>query len=164
MQKKTAALVALLLLIADQVSKFLVREHLAPVDTVSLIPDVLHFTYVENRGAAFGILQDKQWIFIILTLVITVFAVYLLAAKKISGRLETWAIFLILSGGAGNLIDRVLFGFVTDFIDYRLIHFYVFNIADCCVVVGVCLFVLAVLLDTFSHKKHAKERAEDETA
>lgn len=163
MQKKIAALTALLLLAADQISKFFVREYLAAVDTLPLIPDALHLTYVENRGAAFGILQDKQWVFIVLTIVITVFAVYLLAAKKISGRLEIWALFLIVSGGIGNLIDRIFFGFVTDFIDFRLIRFYVFNIADCCVVIGVCLFLLAVLLDTLSQKKHAKERAEDGT-
>ncbi len=141
-----ALLTAALLVGADQLIKYLVLEHLTKVSTLPLIQDVLHLTYVENRGAAFGMFQGQRWILIGVTGLVLAAAVVFLLRGKITARTMIWAIALIISGGIGNLIDRIFRGFVVDYVDVRLINFYVFNLADACVCVGVGLVLLYVLI------------------
>ncbi len=113
-----------------------------------MIPGVFEFSYVENRGAAFGILQNQRWIFLIATLVISLLLLrlYITLPKEKMYHPVRFSLLLILSGAVGNMIDRVGRRYVVDFLYFKLIDFPVFNLADCYVVIGV--FLLAVLLLT----------------
>jgi len=138
------ALIIIVLLGIDQISKLLVLKHLQNVTTIPIINNIFHLTYVENRGAAFGMLQNNQMIFVVIASIASIFGIYYLCTKKIHivGKI---GIMLLISGAIGNLIDRLRLGFVVDFLDFRIIWQYVFNIADVFVVVGtilVCIYIL----------------------
>ena len=112
---------------------------------VATIQNVLHFTYVENRGAAFGILQDGRWFFIVITLIIlTSLSVYIRRQTK-RGKLFNVSICMIYAGAIGNFIDRLFKGYVVDMIHATFINFPVFNFADCLIVVGVILLYVYIL-------------------
>lgn len=133
------------LLIADQGSKYWARTVLYQQSSIQVIPHVLRFSYVENRGAAFGMLQGQKFFFVIMTfLLIGLFFVYL---KKVhANKWMTLTSTVIIAGAIGNLIDRMLLGYVVDFIDFHIIWRYVFNVADIYVVGGTLLTALQVLL------------------
>ena len=133
------------LLIADQGSKCWARTVLYQQSSIQVIPHVLRFSYVENRGAAFGMLQGQKFFFVIMTvLLIGLFCVYL---KKVhANKCMTLTATVIIAGAIGNLIDRMLLGYVVDFIDFHIIWRYVFNVADIYVVGGTLLTALQVLL------------------
>ena len=132
----------------DQVSKLLVLEFLYN-GHVTLIPGVLDFTYLENRGMAFGLLADHRWVFILLSVVgMGAIGFYLFRYGKT--RLTRIALALILGGGVGNMIDRLRLGFVVDFIDFcafPTIWMWVFNVADAAVCVGAALFLVDLVRD-----------------
>ena len=153
---------AVLVVLADQLSKHYLAPFLSelPGKTYPLIQDVLHLTYVENRGAAFGMLAEHRWVFMALS-VIGLAAIALLAIhEKPSSRWIQVAVGLVLGGGIGNMIDRVRLGYVVDFIDCRFINFYVFNIADSCVCVGCALYLLTVVITELRGKKNQTEEVE----
>lgn len=133
------------LLIADQGSKYWARTVLYQQLSIQVIPHVLRFSYVENRGAAFGMLQGQKFFFVMMTfLLIGLFFVYL---KKVhANKWMTLTATFIIAGAIGNLIDRMLLGYVVDFIDFHIIWRYVFNVADIYVVGGTLLTALQVLL------------------
>ena len=130
------ALSALCLLL-DQWSKHLAAASLKGKPPISLIPGFLELTYVENTGVAFGMLHRTSIFPLILGIILLCallgFCVHL---RKILDRISVCFLSLLLSGAVGNLVDRIRLGFVVDFIYIRLIRFPVFNIADCCVVLG----------------------------
>ena len=144
---------------ADQASKLIVLAKLYE-SQYQLIPDILHFTYVENRGMAFGLLSDHRWVFMLFsTIGIALVGVYLwFYVKDLLGRI---ALALVIGGGIGNMIDRVAYGFVVDFIDFYPFDFWkwVFNIADSAVCVGAGMFILYLILDTVKELK--KQKAQD---
>ena len=142
----------------DQLTKWLAVKFLSPVETVPLIKDVLHLTYVENRGAAFGMLANQRWIFIVVSTVTILGMGFALYAGFMENKLYTVASAMIISGGIGNMIDRLALGYVVDFIDFRLINFAVFNGADSFVCVGAGILVLALIIDIVKEQK-AKKRS-----
>lgn len=139
-------LVAIGLVVADQVTKYLAVVHLDHHAPIILWQNVFELHYHENRGIAFSMLQGMQWVIVPITIVVMGLIVAMLwrspLAKRFSFRA---ACVLILAGGVGNLIDRVALGYVIDFLYFRLIDFPIFNFADCCVVVGACLMIVFVL-------------------
>ena len=131
----------------DQLTKFLAVENLKDKADIPLIPNVLYFQYLENRGAAFGIFQDQKIFLILLTSLILIGVCYVLwkipADKKyIYVKLLC---FLITAGGIGNLIDRIRLDYVIDFIYFAPIDFPIFNVADIYVSVGMILLFIVVL-------------------
>ena len=140
----------------DQVSKLLAVAFLKGGDSFVIINKVLRFTYVENRGAAFGMLDDKRWIFMILsTLGIAAMAVFLFKFAK-GEKLLSLSLAFVIGGGIGNMIDRIFLGFVVDFIDFYAfpgVWMWVFNIADSFVCVGAGLIMLYIVLDTVKEAK-----------
>ena len=133
------------LLIADQGSKYWARTVLYQQSSIQVIPHVLRFSYVENRGAAFGMLQGQKFFFVMMTfLLIGIFFVYL--KKTNANKWMKLTATVIIAGAIGNLIDRMLLGYVVDFIDFHIIWRYVFNVADIYVVGGTLLTALQVLL------------------
>lgn len=140
----------------DQISKQLVL-HLLYGGQVEILPGVLNFTYVENRGMAFGLLADQRWIFLVLSVVgIALVAFYL--SRYVNTTLPRVGLSLIIGGGIGNMIDRTLLGFVVDFIDFCAFDFWVwvFNIADAAVCVGAGLFMLDLILELVREVKAKK--------
>lgn len=134
------------LFVCDQLIKKWAVAALAPVGSIPFIDGLLQFTYVENRGAAFGILHGQRLLLVSVTLVVLGVIGYLIASKRLPRVIERISAVLILAGGAGNLLDRALRGFVVDYIDINaLFRFPMFNFADCCVSVGALLMVLAVV-------------------
>lgn len=131
----------------DQLTKFLTVKFLKPIGTKPLIDGIFHFTYVENRGAAFGILQNQRWVFLfITTLAMVLLGYYLYTLKSEEGTfLLRLSIAFIIGGGIGNLIDRTFLGYVIDTFHFKLIDFPVFNVADSFVVIGTGLFIIYVL-------------------
>lgn len=141
----------------DQITKWLAVKYLMPIPTKPLIEGVLHLTYVENRGAAFGMLADSRWVFILAsTIMIICLSIYLYGGFS-QNKLYTVSILLIISGGIGNMIDRLALGYVVDFIDLRLINFAVFNGADSFVCIGAVLLVLALIIDIINEQKMKKQ-------
>lgn len=133
-------------ILLDQLTKQLAIKHLAPIDTYPIIKDVLHLTYVTNYGAAFGILADHRWIFLVISTVAIVLLSCYLYYKRDAHPLLCTALSLIIGGGIGNMIDRIVLGYVVDFVDFRLIHFAVFNTADTFVCIGCALIFLWLFL------------------
>lgn len=131
--------------ILDQFTKWLAVEYLIPIGTVPIIKDALHLTYVENPGAAFGMMQNSRWIFLLVSTVAIIAIIIYLIKFATKNKLALLSLAFILGGGIGNMIDRVALGYVVDFIDFRLINFAVFNVADSFVCVGAALLIIYVL-------------------
>lgn len=132
----------------DQLSKSLAVNMLGQVGAVqSFIPHFIRFEYRENTGMAWGLLPNARVYFIIVTLILAAFLVFLLVRyRKLLPKLSKVALTVILSGAIGNLIDRIFLGYVRDFIAFDFVEFPVFNIADCCVTIGAVLLAVSLLL------------------
>lgn len=127
----------------DQLTKWLAVLSLKGADAAVVIPHVLGFSYVENRGAAFGILQGQRWLFLVFTAIVMITMLALLLFGKFRKQhLFNISITLIVAGGVGNFIDRLIHGYVVDFLQVLLFEFPVFNVADCYVVVGSILLLV----------------------
>lgn len=148
-----SALTGIALLVIDQITKVKAATHLALNGDIKVWENVLHFTYVENRGAAFGMMQGGKWFFLIITAVAVIGMVrFLFKERKTMHFLMQFSICLLLSGAIGNLIDRVALGYVRDMIYVAAINFPVFNVADMAVCVGCGLLMLDILF--FKGKKY----------
>ena len=143
-------------IIIDQITKALAVAYLKAVETCPLIEGVLHLTYAENTGMAFGMLKNHRWVFMVTSTILILAMGFYLYAMKSESRLYDLAIAMVVSGGLGNMIDRVGLGYVVDFIDFRLINFAVFNGADSFVCVGAGLLMLALILDLVKEAKAKK--------
>lgn len=139
----------------DFVLKILVINNLKPIGTVEVIPGLFSLKYVENKGAAFGMLSDARWIFIVFTIVIIIVLIYIMIRKKIDSKLFNIAAILIIGGGIGNLIDRIFYGYV---VDYLSISFFppVCNFADYCITIGAVLMVIYLIFFSDYLKKDKK--------
>lgn len=153
----------------DQLTKFLVTKYMTLYQSIPLIKDFLHLTYTTNDGAAFGMMDDpsQRWIFLLISsLAILAFAAYLYLGHA-DTTLYGVAMAMVISGGIGNMIDRLGIGFyvnadgmgeVVDFIDFCGIWNAIFNGADSFVCVGAGLLVLALILDLIKESKKEKEK------
>lgn len=135
----TVALIAV-----DQITKIWAVTQLHEAERIiPIIDGVFELHYTENRGVAFGMLEGQLWLFVPTTL----FIVALLSAMLMRSPLRQFKLFtipavMIIAGAIGNLIDRILYGYVIDFLYFKLIDFPIFNFADCCVVVGAILLII----------------------
>ena len=148
-------IIALVLLVADQVVKYLVRTGIALGESVPFIPYVLDLTFVKNTGAAFSMLAQHTWVLILISAIIVVVVAAFVQRGFFQGWLGLTAAMLVMCGGVGNLIDRVVLGYVTDMFQTTFMDFAVFNLADCYITVGVVLLFIYVLF--FYPDPHHKE-------
>ena len=150
-----ALIVAIIAL--DQFTKYLIRANFSVGETLPVVQDVFHLTYVRNRGAAFSIFQDNRILTVLVPVVAmilcAVILVYLMRKKE---KLLSVAVALIMAGGIGNLTDRISNGYVTDFIDFRV--FPVFNVADIAVTCGCALAVICVVFLDDGKKETGEDR------
>ena len=139
----------------DQLTKFLVVQNIPLYDHIPAIPGLFRLTYVQNTGAAFSMLQDQQWLFLVIFLVLTAAIVYDFAKKSMPfTKLERWLIVLVYAGGLGNMIDRVRLGYVVDMIELEFMRFPVFNVADCFI---TCSCILLMVHLAFFNKDFWKD-------
>ena len=154
-----ALLIAAVIVLADQIIKFFVLNELKPIGTVKVIDGVFNLTYVENRGVAFGIFQDMRWVFVAVTCILLFLIIFYMFRKRPKGKLFYICAGMIIGGGGGNLIDRLVHGYV---VDYLAVSFFppVCNFADYCITIGV--FILLIYVIFFSDLLNSKEKYEEE--
>lgn len=149
---------------SDQLTKWLAVVFLEGEADVVLWKDVLHFSFVRNEGAAFGMLQNQRWLFMIVsTVAIVGLLVYLIRWKPKSLWVRL-SIAMIIGGGIGNMIDRIFLGYVIDFIYFKLIDFPVFNVADSFVTVGCGILVVYLFYDLVREMRREKKAKLAKTA
>ena len=149
---------AALIVILDQFTKYLTVAKIPLGTAVPAIPGLFQFTYVQNTGMAFSMLQGGRWFFLVMTIV--ALAVMVLAVKKkwVNHPTGLWALASIAGGAVGNLIDRLFLGYVIDMIEVTFMEFAVFNVADSFVVCGAILLVIYAF---FFDKPEKKENKHD---
>lgn len=151
-------ILTIVLVILDQLSKYAAIKYLKNQKPIVIIENFLQFNYVENRGAAFGILQGKRVLFLIITMaVVLVIGFYIVKYYNQMTPLTRISLATLMGGAIGNLIDRARFGYVVDFISVKLINRYdfpVFNLADICVVLSTFFIVYLVLFDKLEIGDH----------
>ena len=137
----------LILVGADQLSKYLIDSNMLEGETLPIINDFFHLTYVKNRGIAFGMFQGKLDIISIATIIaIVAIAYYLYKERNKLSMIEKMGFIYILAGAIGNMIDRAFRGFVVDMVDFRGVWSYVFNLADVWINIGVVFVLLDQLI------------------
>ncbi|MGT2924020.1 signal peptidase II [Streptococcus caviae] len=145
MRKILLPFAVLLLVGFDQLSKMLVVKSIALGEIVNVIPNVVSLTYLKNTGAAFSILENQQWFFTIISIVVLGAASYYLIKFMQSD--DVWllaGLILIIAGGLGNFIDRLRLGYVVDMVHLDFIDFAIFNAADTYLSIGVLLLIIAL--------------------
>ena len=133
------------LIVLDQLVKAYVVQNIALGEVKTWIPNFVSLTYLQNRGAAFSMLQDQQWFFAVITLVVMAGAIWYLHKHLDDSLWTVLGLMLIISGGLGNFIDRVSQGFVVDMFHLDFVNFAIFNVADSYLTVGVLVLLLAML-------------------
>lgn len=144
----------------DQLIKFFVEQNLQPIGTSNFINGFIGWSYVRNTGAAFGAFSQSTTLLSIVTGAVILAGLVLIALKRIKSKFCLTCAVMIISGGLGNLIDRVLRGYVVDFIDVQFTDFAVFNFADILVTCGSIALMIYVIADMFKDRKRTDEKHE----
>lgn len=145
-------IIGIMVFLADVMTKLLVELRLMPIGTVPLWQGVFHLTYVENRGIAFGMFSGQRLTFILITILVLALLSYVYSKTKVRSGWMKWGVALIYGGAIGNLIERLAKGYVVDFLDFRLIHFPVFNLAD----VAICIGAVCLMIHFFLEKEESQ--------
>lgn len=155
-------ILAAVLVVADQLVKYLVSTHIPLGGSVPFLPHIMDLTYVKNTGCAFSMLEGHTWLLALVSAVISVVLAVALAKKFFKHPIGRAALALLLAGAVGNLIDRVVLGYVVDMFRTLFMNFAVFNVADICVVVGgvAAAAYYLFLYDKLEGKKHEHSQAD----
>lgn len=144
---KKLAIFSILFIFIDQLSKGFINLYMDLNQSIELLPNFFNLTYVHNTGAAFSILSGNRWLFIIITLIaLNVIYIFFIKDKELK-KSEIIIYSLLLGGIIGNLIDRILYGYVLDFLDFNIFgyDFAIFNLADSFIVISVILLIIMML-------------------
>jgi signal peptidase II len=136
--------------VIDQITKFAVLKYISTEDLIPVIPGFFNLVQVHNKGAAFGMLRDHPWIFLILASVALVVLAVITITRRVTEPLTRVAVAVLAAGVAGNLVDRLIHGHVIDFLDFILPWYGrwpAFNVADMCICVAAGLLIIASFLD-----------------
>ncbi|MDD5496407.1 MAG: signal peptidase II [Candidatus Omnitrophica bacterium] len=128
----------------DRIIKAFVCERLSEAQSIKVIPGIFHITLVFNKGAAFGILKDQRLFFVLLSIAVISLIVVYLWRNNLKDYILFLALALLLGGACGNLLDRVRFGYVIDFLDFRI--WPVFNVADSSITIGAVILAFKFIL------------------
>ena len=151
----------LLIALADQLIKLAVlNSSLISGETVTVIGNFLQLRYVENTGAAFSLFEDKTALLSIFSALVMAVGFYLLIARKFKSKILVASVVMIMGGGLGNLIDRVLRHFVVDYIEVLFVDFPVFNFADCFITVGEFVLIGYLLWDILRDFKKGRSKSD----
>ncbi len=139
------AVIVVLIVLADQMSKYLVVQNIGPYDIIDVIPGLFEFVYVKNTGAAFSILENMTWLLGLISVVFCVFVIIFIIKKRPTNKVLLASLSLLLGGALGNGIDRIFRKFVVDFIKTSFIDFPVFNVADIAITIGAAILIIYVM-------------------
>jgi len=158
-------IIAAAVIILDQYSKYIISTHMEMYESFNFIKYILNITYLTNTGAAFGVLKDHRWIFIILSVVAIIIMAAMLVyfIKKKNFFWLQIALALMISGGIGNMIDRIYHGYVVDFLEFDFVNFAIFNIADSCVTIGCVICIIFIIVkrnEIFKDSANDKNKTE----
>ena len=163
---KKGAIISLSVVIAgvliDFFTKLAVMKNMALGQSIPLIEDVLHLTFITNKGAAFGSFSDKRWVFMTISTLLIIVLIAIILLWDNANALFYTSTSLILAGGIGNMIDRIAYGYVVDFIDFCAfpnLWQWIFNGADSFVCVGAGMLLLWYILEEVKNYKKAKAQA-----
>ncbi len=132
---------------ADQAIKYLVIEYLKPVEYVDVIDNILRFRYVENTGAVFGSFATHTLFLTIFSVILLGIVIYYLITNRDKSKFVNICLLLMISGGVGNIIDRIRLHYVVDYIEPLFVDFAVFNFADCLITVGAFSLIIYLIVD-----------------
>ena len=143
-RKVIIIIISIILLCIDQISKLLVVNLLTKTNSITIIKNFFYLTYINNDGAAFSILVGKRIFLILIAVLVIVMLIRYIKKNNIQNKLELVSLALIIGGSLGNLMDRVVRGYVIDFLDFKIFNynFPIFNLADTFIVIGVFLLLL----------------------
>ena len=152
------AVIAVLIVFVDQISKYLVVQNIGPYDIIDVIPGAFEFVYVKNTGAAFSILENMTWLLGLISVAFCIFVVIFVIKKRPTSKVFLFSLSLLLGGALGNGIDRIFRKFVVDFIKTSFIDFPVFNVADIAITVGAVILIIYVMK---TDSKDAQKQGEE---
>ena len=141
----------------DQITKYLSVTYLKGKEPVTFIKGVVQFNYAENTGMAFSMLSGARWAFIVLSIAACLFGIWYMFSNRCSNLWMYWSIGVVVSGGIGNLIDRIANEYGVDFIEPTFMNFAIFNIADSAVTLGAISLAACMLYDAFIKKEKRDE-------
>jgi signal peptidase II len=153
--------VVLFTVLSDYFSKIAVMENMSLSDSIPIIKGVFHLTYITNPGAAFGSLSDARWLFMTASALLILFLTALLLLWDDKSTLFYVSTSMVLGGGIGNMIDRIFYGEVVDFLDFCAfpeLWSWIFNLADSYVCVGVGLLMIYYITSEIKHAREEKEK------
>ena len=156
-----SVILCLALVGADQFIKYLVVEYLKPIEYVDVVDGFLRFRYVENTGAVFGSFATHTVLLTIFSVILLAFTIYFLVTNKSKSRLVNFCLLLMISGGVGNIIDRIRLQYVVDYIEPTFVNFAVFNFADCLITVGAFILIIYLVVDLIKDIRNEKNPVND---
>lgn len=159
-QAVSFAVIAILTVI-DQLTKYIAVETVKVNGPEEVLFGLLQFRYVENTGAAFSSFSDNTFMLTVFTVIVIIAGLAVLMTRKLKPMFVNVCLLLILSGGIGNVIDRIRLGYVIDFIEPLFINFAVFNFADCCITVGAFMLIGYEIYDLIKDYKQKKMNSND---
>lgn len=146
-------MLGILIVIIDRITKLLLINK-----EITIIPNLLNFTYIENNGVAFGIASNNTILIVLLNVIILAIIIKFLKEKfSKTNYIIILSLIMILAGGVGNLIDRIAMGYVIDFIDINILDFPVFNIADISITVGVIMIMIILIKSLFEKENNIEK-------
>ena len=145
----------------DQSIKLLVINHLKPVQYIDVIDGVLRFRYVENTGAIFGSFSTHTVVLTVFSIILLGFTIFFLITNKNNNKLVNLCLLFMISGGIGNIIDRIRLHYVVDYIEPLFVNFAVFNFADCLITVGAFALIFYLIYDLIKDTKKSKNTASE---
>ncbi|MGI6279541.1 MAG: signal peptidase II [Acutalibacteraceae bacterium] len=146
----------------DQYTKHLVTTNMSLTETKGFLKGFIDLTYIHNTGSAWGMLSGYTWVLLALTIIVMLICITLLFKTGLKNKLMFWAMILVISGGIGNMIDRIFRkGNVVDFLQFAFFKkFPIFNVADIAVVCGAALLILYFVTDTIKDIKKSRKSAD----
>ncbi len=152
-----AVLLCLGLIGADQLIKLLVIEYLKPIQYIDALEGILRFRYVENTGAIFGSFAAHTAFLTVFSVILLGVTIFFLIKNRNQNKLVKFCLLFMISGGIGNIIDRIRLHYVVDYIEPLFVDFAVFNFADCLITVGAFLLIFYLIFDLVKDSKKNKE-------
>ena len=157
------SLITIAVLVAvDQLIKYLIDIYLKPVGNTSVLKNILQFSYYENDGAMMGMMSGKTVTMTVLAVICLLLIGFVLFSGKIKFGVDYCCIILMISGGLGNIIDRIFRGYVIDYIEVLFIDFYIFNFADCLVTCAAVIMICNQIYEMIKENKEKKAKATDD--
>lgn len=158
MFQAVSVIVVAVLTVIDQLTKYVAVNTVKINGPKEFLFGLFQFRYVENTGAAFSSFSDNTTLLTVLTVIILCICLILLLSRKFKNMFINICLMLVISGGLGNVIDRILYGFVVDFIEPLFIDFAVFNFADCCITVGAFMLIGYEIYELITEKKKKADK------